>query len=87
MLFILSHLTGYTLSESSFTDRINTEKALPKENRNLDRFNYYATKQTKKSGQYINDFGPEEWQHIQCLDLETCVSILIFAIDFNTYNT
>jgi hypothetical protein len=41
-------------------------------NRNLDLFNYRGTVR----GNLHNDFGPNDWEKIQCPDTDTCVSRL-----------
>jgi hypothetical protein len=81
-LFISIALTHITVissssSSSSFADKVR-ESQIP-DNRNLDRFNYYATNRTVVNGEFINDFGPDEWQKIECADTETCVSLIQIA--------
>jgi hypothetical protein len=48
---------------------------------NLDQFNY---RKTVQNGNGINDFGPSDWQKIQCEDVDTCVSRGIVDTSFLT---
>jgi hypothetical protein len=61
-----SYLTSFLLLLSF------TTIAIAQQNRNYDQFNYVATVQDDLH----NDFGPEDWDQVQCPDLDTCVSPL-----------
>jgi hypothetical protein len=48
----------------------------PNINRQYDRFNYRST----TVGDTNYDFGPEDWEYVQCPDLATCVRIFVDTV-------
>jgi hypothetical protein len=48
----------------------------PNTNRNYDRFNYVET--TQDDIHY--DFGPKDWEYVQCPELETCVRCIFHRV-------
>ena len=54
--------------------RSSSESSIQITGRNLDLFSYRQTEFSSVSEDGVNEFGPEDWELVQCPDVEICVS-------------
>lgn len=44
--------------------------------RNVDQFNYGDSSTHRTKNTIVYDWGPEDWENVQCPNMDTCVSYI-----------